>query len=71
MVRVFVRHRAVWVKVSLNRLVKSEEEFVSSSQEIHNPIVQDNELVPIERTNDAPEGGKASDESEDDTNDEK
>ena len=41
---VFVRHGAFWVKVSLNRLVKSGKEFASTSGLLHAPEVHGGDL---------------------------
>ena len=41
---VFVRHGAVWIKVSPNRLVKSGKEFRSVSSKINSPLVHDDDL---------------------------
>ena len=41
---VFVRHGAVWIKVSPNRLVKSGKEFQSVSSKINSPHVHDDDL---------------------------
>ena len=37
---IFIRHGAVWVKVSPNRVVKSGAEF-SRSEQLHDPVVED------------------------------
>ena len=41
---VFVRHGAVWIKVSPNRLVESGKEFQSVSSKINSPHVHDDDL---------------------------